>query len=121
MIASMDYFSPSGNLRKYVAIFFVFLLSFGGAACSETPTFTPPTLAVLSIQETYSQAESTAKAWRSDAQLNSANFDIIINSSSDNFRCSYVFLSPSSHKFLMVFVRITDSGYDLESVLKMVE
>jgi len=111
----MNYFSPSENFRKHVAIFVAFLLWYGIAACSETPTFTPPTLAVLSIRETYSQAEGAAKAWQSDAQLNSASFDITINSSSDNFRCSYVFVSSSSHKFLMVFVRITDSGYDLET------
>lgn len=115
MNSSMTYFSPSLVFRKYTATLCVFLLCGGVIACNGAPTSTPPTLAVLPIQETYSQAESLAKAWQSDAQLHSANFDIIINSSSDNFWCSYVFLSTNSPKFLMVFVKITESGYDLET------
>lgn len=110
MIASTTYFSPSENSQKYAAMFFVFLLCFGIVACNEASTFTPPTLAVLSIRETYGQAESIAKAWQADAQLHSVNFDIIINSSSDDFKGSYEFVSASSPKFLIV--DITKSEYE---------
>lgn len=88
-------------------------LCFSITSCSQS--YNRPNLSVLPLQETYQKAESIALNWQSDAQLNSARFDIEFSASPERINCSYTFLSATSHRFLLVFVKADESGYHLET------
>lgn len=89
-------------------------LCFSIISCNQS--YNRPNLSVLSLQETYQQAENVALNWQSDAQLLSANFDIEFSASPEKISCSYTFLSATSHRYLLVFVKADEFGYHLETV-----
>jgi hypothetical protein len=105
------YFAMS--IQKAVIIALILGLCLGVISCNQS--YNRPNLSVLPLQETYQQAKNVALKWRSDAQLQSADFDIEFSASPESINCNYTFLSATSHRFLLVFVKADGSGYHLET------
>lgn len=109
----INYQSVAQKVQK-VIIVATMVLCFSTTSCNNS--YNRPNLSVLPLQETYHQAESIAKDWQADAQLQSVEFDIEFSASPERIDCSYAFLSATSHKFLLVFVKADETGYHLETV-----
>lgn len=102
------------SIQKAFIIALVIGVCLSVISCNQS--YNRPNLSVLPLQETYLQAESVALNWQSDAQLHSAVFDIEFSASPERINCHYTFLSSTSHKFLLVFVKADESGYHLKTV-----
>jgi len=72
--------------------------------------YTPPPLIVLPLEETYIEAESIALSWQSDAQLNSADFNVELDDFPSQMNCNYTFLSPARYQYLLIFVKTYELG-----------
>ncbi|MFZ5911004.1 MAG: hypothetical protein ACOYYU_13405 [Chloroflexota bacterium] len=102
------------GIDKTIVLAIALIFCFSTVACHQS--YTLPNLTVLPLQETYTQAESIAKDWQLDAQLNSVAFEIEFSSSPGYIFCDYTFLSEKRREFLLVSVIADQSGYHLRTV-----
>lgn len=111
-VMKINYRSVALRVEKSIIIA-TMVLCFIITSCNNS--YNRPNLSVLPLQETYQQAENIAQNWHSDAQLQSVEFNVEFSASPERIDCSYMFLSSTSRKFLLVFVKADESGYHLET------
>jgi hypothetical protein len=101
------------RIQNIITVCTVMFIFFGAVSCQHS--YNLPDLNVLPLEETYNQAENIAIDWQPDAQLNSASFDIELSSFPESMNCNYVFLSPTSRNYLIIFMKADKSGYHIRS------